>query len=116
MAAPQPTRTAPSIQKTPIDLDKSLLSALRLWLASRDQLLWILSGDADERIQFINPTSVADLVKRMNDLAVMARGIAALNLEPKQTEKEAVNQALDRLLEAEAPQFSLRIDAIPGSF
>jgi len=100
-----------------IDLHSALRSTLRAWLASRDELLWVVcSGtDADNPLESLDTDDLKLAAGQMNRLRDVARHFA-LQIAGKERGIAAVlSDAIADLLVSESPKFLLT-SGVEGSF
>ncbi len=105
--------------KSPIAARDALRSALRLWLAYRDQVVWLLvsgvgSESGDPVLASIDLSPVTALAARMDEMRKLTYDWAA-QIDEKRAETE-VRAELQALLASESPRFLLRVPEAPGAF
>jgi hypothetical protein len=120
-ALPPPVPTNPALRL--INQRESLKSLIRVWLATRDEILWSLVSGVEEPIAEIclDGVTVTELVIRVNALRHLIVDVLAPGLVKSEgLSEDSVNKVLEsviaELLSDETPKFSLSVDGQPRSF
>ena len=120
-ALPPPVPTNPALRL--INQRESLKSLIRVWLATRDEILWSLVSGVDEPIAQISLDSakVQELQDRINSIRHLIVDVLAPGLvKSVGLSEDSVNKVLEsviaELLSDETPKFLLSVDGQPRSF
>lgn len=105
------------IKKT-IDIQEAIRSALRLWLVTRDQVLWCFCmGTGQECLEKVDIAPAQEMIDQMNSLRALALKFAEqLASDGKSTPQGVIRGIVDQLIAEERPKFPLSTESVPGSF